>query len=300
MSILVVPKHVTSLQTSASLVAVEVSVWTGNIRDRVTSGEVAHDKGADADAVDVTKKLLAGCAEHRALIRNRQSIYNWLEATTWDWAGRLRVLANARLPKFMEESKAHEERTRELTEEFLTAYPDIVSNLAFAKQGKLFRREDYPSVETLRPKFAYNLFRMPIPAGDFRNAVALGTLEDATADYNRQVDRYVQDITSTMMQQFTTVMESISHCCDVETTVDKDGNVKTRRRKLYDATIHKALEMCDTFKQFNPSDCSRLEEARASLENVLRDVNVEALKESDSMRTHMRNEVSDILSKFKV
>jgi hypothetical protein len=293
------PKHLTSLATSAQLVSVEVSVWTGSVRDKATGSEVASSKMADDDTVEVTKKLLAGSREHKALIINRQTIYNWMNATTFDWAGSFRLLPTARHGKFMKEYAEHERQTLALQEEFLRVYPDIVSNTAFSKQGKLFRREDYPDVATLRHKFGIRLHKMPVPMDDFRCAISAEAIEDDRAHYRKQTEQYVERIASQMADNFVSVMESIHYCCDIETYTDKKGDTKTRRRRLYDTTIQKALEMCETFKEFNITNDVRLEAARAALEATLLKTNLEALRESDTARINVKNDVEDILSRFK-
>ena len=56
--------------------------------------------------------------------------------------------------------------------------------------------------------------------------------------------------------------------------------------------------MCESFKQFNLTNNSALEEARASLENVLSGVNAEQLRESDAARASVKEGIDDILSKF--
>ena len=95
-------------------------------------------------------------------------------------------------------------------------------------------------------------------------------------------------------------MESISHCCGVDEYVDnlRSGEVKTKRRKIYDTTIQKALEMCESFKRFNLKNDSGLELARASLEKVLNGVKAEDIRDSDAVRHHVKEGIDDILSKF--
>lgn len=101
-------------------------------------------------------------------------------------------------------------------------------------------------------------------------------------------------------EQLVNVMSSISHCCGVdENTVSGTGETKIKKRKIYDTTIQRALELCDTFKSFNLGNSMELEQARAALERTLRGVNVDILRESDAVRESVKSEVDDILSKFR-
>jgi hypothetical protein len=79
---------------------------------------------------------------------------------------------------------------------------------------------------------------------------------------------------------------------------DNTGETKTRKRKIYDTTIQKALEMCETFKGFNLSADGELEEARALLEKAVSDVSASDIRESDAVRSSVKEDVDSILSKF--
>jgi hypothetical protein len=73
-----------------------------------------------------------------------------------------------------------------------------------------------------------------------------------------------------------------------------------RRRKLYDSTLDRARELCDTFREFNLVSDPKLEEARASLEVLLSGIEIEKLRNSDTQRVVIKEGIDDILSKFGV
>jgi hypothetical protein len=100
--------------------------------------------------------------------------------------------------------------------------------------------------------------------------------------------------------RFIEVMKSISHCCGVEDIGidDNTGETKVKKRKIYDSTIQKAKEMCESFKQFNLTGNAELEEARASLEVALMGVDAELIRDSDAVRANVKEDVDNILSKF--
>ena len=109
----------------------------------------------------------------------------------------------------------------------------------------------------------------------------------------------IDSIAQEQSERMVEVMQSISHCCGVdELGTGVDGEMKTKRRKIYDTTIQKALEMCESFKRFNLKNDSDLELARASLEKVLSGVKAEDIRESDAVRHHVKEGIDDILSKF--
>lgn len=291
------PQHVISLATSSVLVSVETSVWTATQQDRSVSDEVTRAKRADRNAGRFVKHILADDPVHKKVVNYRQTVYNWLQRCTYDWSGSQRLLPAINLPKFMQEYIEHEKNFNALVEEFLTKYPSIVSDMAF-KQGDLFRREDYPTVEQIRRKFSMNLYTAEVPLGDYRCQVSQDLADDLFHNYSRQAERMISEVINKQAEQFVSVMESISHCCDTETRTDKDGNTVVRKRKIYDSTIQRAMELCDTFKSFNLTANPQLEAARASLEQALAGVTVEQIRDVDTVRARVKQDVDDILSKF--
>jgi hypothetical protein len=293
------PNHVISLATSAVLVNAEVSVWSATKQDRVISNEVTTAKKADHSAGRYVKNLLADDPTHKQLLNYRQTVYNWLRRSTYDWNGSLRLLPVVNLPKFKTEFQHHEKSYFALRDEFLAKYPTIVSNMAF-KQGDMFNRQEYPSVDQIKDKFRIRLYVAEVPQSDFRCSIAQDLAEDLKITYQKQVnDEIVPQVMSDIANQFMEVMESISHCCGVdEISSSTDGEVKTKKRKIYETTVDKAKDLCETFRSFNLTNDEELAKASVSLEKVLGGVSAEDIRESDAVRESVKKGVDDILMKF--
>jgi len=293
------PKHIVSLATSCVLVSVESHVWNATVQDKQISDEVTTAKRADKDAGKFVKNLLAKNAEHKAVLNYRQTIYNWVQKNTYDWAGSQRLLPITNLTRFHREFLDHEKKFMELVDDFLDKYPTIVSNMAFV-QGTMFDRSEYPDVSELRHRFSVDLIQSEVPTGDFRCAISQDLLDDMAVHYNRQAKRMVEDILGKQTSQLVEIMQAISYCCEVETTIDDKGEIKVRRRKLYDSTLDRAKELCETFKDFNLTADPKLEDARASLEKLLDGIDIEKLRNSDTKRVVIKEGIDDILNKFGV
>jgi hypothetical protein len=121
-----------------------------------------------------------------------------------------------------------------------------------------------------------------------------------TTHYEKQAKRMIEDILDKQTKQLVEVMESISYCCETETTVGDNGEVKVRRRRLYDSTLERARELCETFRKFNLVEDPKLEQARSSLENVLGDITIDELRNSDTKRVVIKESIDDILKTFGV
>ena len=152
----------------------------------------------------------------------------------------------------------------------------------------------------LASKFGVRLFVSEVPMNDFRCAISNDIADDLFATYAKQAEEIVSHVMVEQQTRFLEVMKSISHCCGVDElgVDDNTGETKTKKRKIYDTTILKAKEMCESFKKFNLTDNPELEEARASLERTLSDVTAEDIRESDAVRHSVKEDVDSILGKF--
>lgn len=293
------PKHLISLASSAVLVSVDANVWSATKQDRGISNEVSDSKRADRNAGKYVKNLLADHPKHKALVNYRQTIYNWVKRRTYRWNNSQDLLPSVDVPRFKQEFSEHKASFEKLLADFILSYDGIVSDMAF-KAGDMFDRLDYPPKDALVHKFGVELYVSEVPMNDFRCGIANDIADDLFETYSKQAEDIVSSIVTEQKTRFIEVMQSISHCCGYDEigVDDNTGETKVRKRKIYDTTIQKALEMCETFKGFNLSDDPELEVARASLERALADVDAKSIRESDAVRSSVKEDVDSILSKF--
>lgn len=298
-TVLAKPEHVASLATSCVTITPHVKVWSGTQQDDGIAYEVTTSKQATSESGKFIKNLLAGDSDHKNILRLRQKIYNMVKRHTYDWAGTTRILPAVSLPVFNKEFDEIKQEFNDAVDSFLQAYPSKVSNMAFASSGlgSMFRAEDYPTVEELRSKFYIGVYISEVPTGDFRCQVSADLAQDLHDHYQRTSQRMVEDIYMQQREQLRTVLQSISHACEVE-IIEENGVTKVRRRKLYDSTMEKAQSMVEVFKDFNPLANNGLEEARVALGNALKGKTVAGVRNSDGERDLLKAQVDDILSKF--
>jgi len=290
------PKHLISLASSAVIVTVEVNVWTATKQDKAISNEVTTAKRASADAGKFTQNLLANSPEHKALLNYRQTVYNWLQRCTYDWAGSARLLPTFQIEKFMKEVGQHKTAFQVLLNDFITKYPSIVSDAAF-NQGDMFDRISYPDPKDVLRRFQIKEFISDVPKNDFRTGgIATAIADDLQQHFTRQTKDIVNNAMADASERLMTIAERISSAC-AEPEYKDDG--KSKRKKIYDTTVSQAKEICETLKHFNLTNNSALEEARQQLEAALNGVTTEDLRESAYERRKVKDSVDDMLSKFK-
>ena len=290
------PKHLISLASSAVIVTVEVNVWTATKQDKAISNEVTTAKRASADAGKFTQNLLANSPEHKALLNYRQTVYNWLQRCTYDWAGSARLLPTFQIEKFMKELGEHKTAFQALLNDFITKYPSIVSDAAF-KQGDMFDRMLYPDPKDILRRFQVKEFISDVPRNDFRTGgIATAIADDLQQHFTRQTKDIVNNVMADASERLMSIAERISSAC-AEPEHNDDG--KSKRKKIYDTTVSQAKEICETLKHFNLTNNSALEDARQQLEAALNGVTTEDLRESAYERRKVKDSVDDMLSKFK-
>lgn len=290
------PSHLISLASSAVLVSLDVNVWSATKQDRGISNEITSAKNADKSAGRYVKNLLADHPKHKALVNYRQTIYNWVKRRTYRWNNSQDLLPSVDLPRFKQEFNEHEVMFYQLLDDFANQYDSIVSDMAF-KQGDMFDRNDYPTKDQVRAKFGIKLFVSEVPMSDFRCGIAQDIADDLFTTYTKQAEEIISSVEREQADRFIEVMQSISHCCGVDEH-EVNGEVRSKKRKIYETTIEKAKEMCETFKGFNLTNSQQLEEARASLEKALQGVSAEDIRDSDAVRHAVKEDIDSILNKF--
>jgi hypothetical protein len=243
---------------------------------------------------------LANNPKHKNLMNYRQTVANWMKRMTYDWNGDQRYLPTPDVPKFMTEYRLHEKAFGALFNDFDASYEDIISDMAFkaAGLGDMFNRNDYPTREKMQKKYGINLFVNDVPMNDYRVLVAKDMADELFDVYASQTQRIVEGIVTDQFKRMKDVMESLSFCCDVDVSVGADGEQKIRKRKIYDTTVDKARDMVRLYKEFNLTDNAELSESIVMLENTLRDVSADILRESDLVRSEVKEGVDEILNRF--
>lgn len=293
-------KQINLLASTSMLVSIDVNLWTATKQDSGISDEVTKMKKAELGTAKVTKYLFAKNPKHHGIVKLRQLIHKWLIQSTYRWNNAQQLLPTIDLEKFKAEYEKYESEFNTAVEDFLENYQTLVSDEAF-KQGDMFDKNDYPSIETLRQKFNMRLYVAEVPSQDFRCQVSKDTAGDLKAEYQHQVDDIAKTVINDQCNRIVDVMRSISHCCGTIESSDKHGNPVHRKRAIYDTTFQRAKALVNTIKNFKPVDneqSNKLQRAVDELEKVISGVSTYLLRNSDYERKKVKQGIDDILFKF--
>ena len=160
---------VPSISSSAMLVELNISTWTGRKFDKQVSQEVDTAKQTTTRAGNYSKKLFADEPTFDAIQKYAGNARTFHYHATMPWSDSgLRLLTTAMYFDYQKEITGMRDEFDRLVGEFVDNY-DVLVNKARVKLGNLFNADDYPHVEDVKQKFRFSVKYAPVPeVGDFR------------------------------------------------------------------------------------------------------------------------------------
>ena len=281
---------VPSIASSAMLVELSVSHWTGRKKDKRASEDVADQNNAAKGVASVNKKLLGDCAELDAIqkfVANSRNQVHYSMTLPWSDTG-IRLVPTAAYFKYHQRMTAVQAEFERLVEQFLTNYNWEISQ-AQARLGDLFNRDEYPTIDELRRKFAFRLSYIPLPdAGDFRVDIGNDAMQQVQSHYQEYYQRQLTNAMNDVWQRTYNVLSAMSERLDYAGAEDK----KTFRNSLVDNVV----EMIELLDICNVTGDSQMSALRNKLDNALAGITPEALREDDHLRAETKRTVDEVIA----
>ena len=277
-----------SIGSSAMLVELKISCWTGRKKDKSASATVTDQNYADKGTASVNKKLLGNCDELTAIhkfVANSRNI-NYDVTMPWSDLGQ-RLLTMPVYFKHHPILTGLQTEFYRMSDTFCNNYTWEISR-AQARLGDLFRREDYPTEESIRSKFSFTISYIPLPdAGDFR--IDIGNeqqqvLKDHYSEY------YNKQLVSAMNDVWQRTYKALSNMSD---RLDYSGDDK--KKVFRDTLVDNVLDMVDMLSVCNVTGDSQMEQMRLTLEEALRGVTPDGLRTNETLRVETKRAVDDAL-----
>jgi hypothetical protein len=284
---------VSKLSSSALIVNLSLSVWTGRKLDKRISEEVDQQNSTKTRAGNYHKNLLAGSGKLEEITKIANAVRSWLYSVTQPWGDNGdRVLNMSHFMEFKDRLADYETQFSTAVNNFLNDYDTLVAASAF-QLGNLFNREDYPSRETIEAKFGFRYSMTPLPqSGDFRVDIGEEGLKELQAQYEAVLHQRV-------IGAMTEAWERLHDC--LSRMSERLANSEDGKRKIFrDSLVENAIEICGLLKSFNITGDTRMDEMRKQLEDAMRGVDADSLRDSDSLREQTKRKVDNILSKFDI
>ena len=281
----------TTIQSSAILFDLNISVWTGSKTDKGIMEEVAADKNASTSSGSFMKKLFADNKALNAIVKYAAGCRNWNNKNSLPWSDNgLRLVNMGNLLEHQAQVKGMEQEFTDLVQEFLDDYVQHVNNAAFSL-GNMFNRDEYPDRDTVAKKFGFRYVYSPLPdAGDFRvDTMNAGLREIAEHTQNVFADR----LNSAMREAWGRLHSSLNHLRDKMTDSD-DGN----KKRLHATLIPNIEETVSVLRGLNLTGDPELEKAAQDVLALVHRMDLGDLKKDATARADTKRQVEDILNKF--
>ena len=282
-----------SISSSAMLVDLSISTWTARKLDKNVTNEVNTSKKASQQASRVNKNLLPGVQQLDEITKLAAAARNYMASRTLPWSDYgPRLITTDKFFDFKQAMDEYEQTYNEKVQEFLNAYPTLISMQAF-KLGDMFDRDEYPDVDEIANKFRFNIAYLPVPeTGDFRVDIGHEALEEVRAQYERE---YEQRLENAMNEVRDRILDSLRHLSERLTDND-DGTRKKFRNNVLDSFA----ETIASVRALNLTKDQAIDAMANEAEKAIQGVDVDSLKESKDMRDDVRARVESVLDAFSI
>ena len=288
------------ISSSAMLVDIGISVWTGRKLDKQVSAEIDQAKSTKTKAGNYHKNLLAGSEKLAEIGKIASAVRNWhyTQTSPWSDAGS-RLLPATLFMDYKLKLSEYEKMFTDAVDKFLAEYDQLVNQSAFTL-GALFNRDDYPSVDNIRRKFAFTYMFSPVPeSGDFRVDVGNQGMAELRTNFesaiNTRIKTAIEDMRTQLIDQLNHMSEKLSDLDEPRTL--KDGTIVTTQI-FRDSLVENAVELVKNLKHLNITQDPDVETMRAELESAIKNIDAQTLRDSDEARRKTKARVDALLGKF--
>lgn len=290
--------EITTIATAAVLAELNISVWTAKKKDKRTSDEVRDDKNVKADkAVSVYKNLFADDKDLKAIMAYQTSIRMYFVRHTLPWNDLgCRLMPARSILDVTNELEAMKQQFFVYVNAFISAYPGKINVAAF-KLGQLFNRDDFPSVDEVRRKFAMNYVLTPVPtSGDFRVDVQNDVGEFLKNKYKTDAE---QRIAALLRDPWERAYESLRHMqARIDALLQYDDTLPGGRPRLHQTVFDNALELAGLLDKLNVTNDAQLSDCATRIRRLVTGVDVQVIREDKTQQTALKKKVDDLMSAF--
>jgi hypothetical protein len=169
----------------------------------------------------------------------------------------------------------------------LSAYDWEISQ-SQVKLGDLFNPDEYPTADNLRGKFRFKINYIPLPAAnDWRVEMEQDALETLKQHYeifyNTQLQSALKDVWTRTHKALASMSERL------------DYRYETTRKIFRDSLVENVIEVVDLLGDFNITGDAQMTAMKDRLEDAMRGVTPDALREDAYLRQRTKQEVDAVL-----
>lgn len=277
-----------NLSDRALLVQLSISQWTARKYDKKATQEVASAFNTAKDAGRYNKSLLPMNdyldRVHKKTTFIREKFYK--NTLPWGIEGTM-MLPTSNYLQFMTDFRKEKNEWQYLVDQFVGNYDQLRED-AKRVLGGLYNDADYPTLTDVSQKFKIDMAVFPVPATDFRCAIA----SDELTRIQQDVEKRVADAQATAMKEvWTRLYDRVKHMAE------KLADPKAIFR---DTLVENLQEQCSMLSRLNFMDDPNLETLRQQVEGTLASHHPDALRNDPDLRRDTAAEAKAIMDKMSV
>lgn len=285
------------LASSGMLVALNISIWSANKRDKKASAEMTASKNVKGKLARVNKTLLA-CPELDAIKRigdeARQTHH--YKMTMPYMRGAVDYLPTEQFQRYVEVMDDCRKRFDAAVEQFVQKYSWLKVQIN-ADLGDLYDASDYPSEDEVRRKFAFNVDYMPVPQNSFHQQVSDEQRKALEEHFERRERERTTRMLQTRWAEFFEGVVALLGKISYDTQQEKK-DLPAGSKRLYDSTVQNLKLQCDMLDSFNVANDPVLRDAVRVVREALSGVDADTLKKNDSRRRATRDKLRELAERF--
>lgn len=282
---------ITTIRERGMLVRLSIGRWTGKVKDLNVGKEVAAHHQATAKNPGEYTKYLMPKDELDAIGRVEGAARNAHYKLTLPWADNgERILCVDGFDRYRDEISRYKSEYENVTRTFMNKW-DTLYRRAIIEHGSLFSPSDYPSKESVREKFYFDLDFRPVPdSADFRVNINDKELEKIRHQINQA---NTDNLKSAMTDVWDRLYKVVDKMAVTLHNFDPNGKGKDRG-KFRDSLVNNIADICSVLPALNITMDSDLEALRKRVEKKLTAFSAQDLRESDGARTMVAKDASEL------
>ena len=276
-----------SIESSGVLIQLNISTWSAQKFDKKVTNQVTRQANASSKSGKFTKNLLEGSDICRAIVLHAGQVRNWHVVQTSPWAdhGPRYCPTTLYLPNYTDGIKARKKHFWGLVDVLKTDYVAAIET-ARRNLGVMFDPSDYPSLDEVMDKYAFEVEVDPVPtSGHFAVDMPKEDLARHTAKTEARVDKKVKAIVQDSWDRL------FAMCSDMSSKL-ADG------KRFHTSFITNPHTLCDLLTHLNVTKDPQMEAAAQQLRAALAGTDIQELKKFPEVRKELKDNMDSILKTY--
>lgn len=279
----------------AVLVSLNIALWSARKHDKKISRDVDEQHGTKSAGRYHKTLMMSKLLEDIQNNAGRVRLEHYNLTKPWMDEGP-RVLPTELLERHSQMIKEGKEIHIDLVEQIYKEWDSLLSEAQERLNG-LFEEKDYPSKQTIRSKFSFDVKLLPIPAaGDFRIDVG-----------NKQLSYIKADLEERMREVMLTgnhdtrdrIVDVVGAMAEKLRGFNPDAEDRTSRGAFKSSLVDNVRKLVEILPAFNMSNDKRVDKIVARMAKELCAEEAKELRENEGLRDTVAASAESILSEVE-